>query len=182
MVVGEALNACIEMARAGSSSLEDVIFGVVFLQKGPQLISSHFTVPDIVEGGSGEGSDGIVRVATDDVLVVSVVLGEGLLEDGTPEALILRDRGKEGSVSTAIIIKRKVVVDNDCVGQAEGVEVYSVDAVGTDGVIRVEENLLHAAWNLSENRSARHEPAVADGALADIFVSDASGAEECVSV
>lgn len=67
-------------------------------------------------------------------------------------------------------------------GQTEGEEVHSVDSVGTDFVVRVDENLLHAAWNFSENGSTRDKPAIADITLNHIFVLDASGAEKSVSV
>ena len=137
----------------------------------------------IVERSAREGSDSIVGVATDGVLVVTVVLGEGLLEEGTPDALILRDLGEEGGVAAVnppSLSKRQVVIDDDRVRQTEGEEVHSVDTVATDLVVRVDENLLHAAWNFSENGGTRDEPAVADKALTHIFVLDASGTEERV--
>ena len=111
-----------------------------------------------------------------------MVLGEGLLEDGTPEGLILRDCGEEGSIATSLLCKRQVVIDDDRVGQTEGEEVHSVDTVGTQFVVRVDENLLHAAWNFSESGSTRDEPAIAEITLNHIFVVDAIGAEKSVSV
>ena len=170
------------MVCATSSSLNNIINLVVGLQNVPKIIKRGSRVILGVERCSSEGSDGIVGATTDDVLVVSVVLGEGLLDDGTPEALILRDFGKEGSPATSPLLKRQVVIDDDRVGQTEGEEVHSVDTVGTELGVRVDENLLHAAWNFSENGSSRDEPAVADITLKHIFVVDAIGAEKSVSV
>ena len=182
MTVGEALNTFGEMVCATSSSLNDIINLVVGTQKVPKIINRCVLVINGVERCSREGSDGIVGASTDDVLVVSVVLGEGLLDDGTPEALILRDCGKEGVPAISPLSKRQVVIDDDRVRQTEGEEVHSVDTVATDLVVRVDENLLHAAWNFSENGGTRDEPAVADKALTHVFVLDASGTEKSVSV
>jgi hypothetical protein len=74
--------------------LNNIINLVVGLQNVPKIIKRGGLVILGVERCAREGSDGIVGATTDDVLVVSVVLGEGLLDDGTPEALILRDFGK----------------------------------------------------------------------------------------
>ena len=89
-----------------------------------------------------------------------LVLGEDLLDDGNPWDL--------------------PVLNADCVGHTEGAEVQGVDAVSADGIVGVEENLLHAAWDFSEDGSTRDEPAVADKALTHVFVLDAAGTEERV--
>ena len=183
MTVGEALDTLGKMVSATSSTLKDIISLVVGAQEGPKIIKCDvITVHLIVERSAREGSDSIVGVATDGVLVVTVVLGEGLLEDGTPDALIFRDLGEESGVAAfnpPSLSKRQVVIDDDRVRHTEGEEVQGVDAVSADGIV-VEENLLHAAWDFSEDGSTRDEPAVADKALTHIFVLDASGTEERV--
>lgn len=190
-VVGVALDNAIRVrisiATCWGSRHEDVALVGVFRKLSP-VSGLRFVVGRMISdvlGVVAHCAGGSSGVSTFDMLVVSMVLGKGLLNDGNPEGTFITSIlviTKTSEVGVAVGVKGEEVVDDDGVGHAESVEVYSVDAVGTDGVIRVEENFLHAAWNLSENRSARHEPAVADGALADIFVSDASGAEECVSV
>ena len=89
VVVGEALLVSIEMASSGGTGLEDVIDLIVGAQDSPEFVSSFIFVPFTVEGGAREGSDGVVGVASDDVLVVAMVLGEGFLKDGSPETFIL---------------------------------------------------------------------------------------------
>ena len=63
-------------------------------------------------------------------------------------------------------------------GDAKGVEVYTVDSFRANFVDLVKEDLLEAARVLSESRSCGHEPAVAEGSLADVLRSDAGAAEE----
>ena len=43
-------------------------------------------------------------------------------------------------------LKWKIVVNNDCVRNAEGVQVYSIDAVLANLIFRIEEDILHSAW------------------------------------
>ena len=86
--------------------MNNIINIVVGLQKYPKIIKRDFFVPLDIVRCSREGSDGLTSYTRDEVLVVSMVLGEGLLEDGTPEGLILRDCGEEGSIATSLLFKR----------------------------------------------------------------------------
>ena len=43
-------------------------------------------------------------------------------------------------------MKWKVVVNNDCVGNAEGIKLYSIDAVLANLIVRIEEDFLHSPW------------------------------------
>ena len=109
-------------------------------------------------------------------------LGEGLLKDGTPDCSICANHCVDGA---AIFLQGQVIVDDDCVRDAEGEEVNSVDAFRADLVNVVEEDLLHATRVLSDGRSGSHEPTVADRALANVCRPDARRSKErlaCVCV
>ena len=106
-------------------------------------------------------------------------LGEGLLKDGTPDCSICANHCVD---SAAIFLQGQVIVDDDCVRDAEGVEVNTVDTFRVDLIYVVKKDLLHATWVLSDGRGGGHEPAVADRALADIRRSHTVGSEERVAV
>ena len=123
---------------------------------------------------------GVRRLSGHDVLVVAVVLGEGLLQNGHPESLVGPDMSEEGIVAVAPRLHRQPVVDYDGVLDAQRPDIDAVDAVRAEAVGRVEEDLLQAVWNLSDCGSARQEPAVADVALAHVIGFDPIVAEQTV--
>ena len=77
-----------------------------------------------------------------------------------------------------MVVERKVVVDNDGVGDAKRVELHRVN---TDIVeLGVQEDSLNSAWVLSKSRGCREEPTVAECTLVDILDSDALVAKQSV--
>ena len=91
---------------------------------------------------TSESADCLRWVTANDVLVVAVVLGKGFLEDGSPDCSI---RANAGILGLAISIQGQVIIDDDCVRDAEGVEVDTVDTHWADFIHVVEENPFHAA-------------------------------------
>ena len=80
--------------------------------------------------GAVECSDSFRRETANDVLVIAMVLGKGFLEDGTIDRFIMSSLSIQSLVvAVSHLLKWEVVVDNYCVRDAEGVELYSVDAV-----------------------------------------------------
>ena len=69
-----------------------------------------------------------------------------------------------------VLLKWEVVVDNDSVRDAEGVELHGVDAVSAH--IGVQEHVLEAASFFGKGRSSRNEPAVADCSLTHVLRRD----------
>ena len=85
------------------------------------------------------------------MVVVSVELCESFFEDRTPNSSIFSDLGVECAAFCALL-QRQVIVDDNCVRDTKGIEVYSVDADLADLVYVVEEDLLHATRVLSDGR------------------------------
>ena len=123
---------------------------------------------------------GVRRLSGHDVLVVAVVLGDGLLQNGHPESLVGPDMGEEGVVAPAPRLQGQPVVDYDGVLDAQRPDIDAVDAVRAEAVGRVEEDLLQAVRDLGDCGSARQEPAVADVALAHVGGCDPFLAEQTV--
>ena len=125
-------------------------------------------------GDISQSSDSLVTVATVEMLVVSVVLGPGLLHDGHPKTLIFAMRSHRG-----LAFKDwKIVVDNNGVGQAHSEEVHGVDTIVAALVIN--EEFLNAAWFLSNGRGTRKEPAVTERTLNHVSWYDTLVSKESV--
>jgi hypothetical protein len=77
------------------------------------------------------------------VFVVAVVLCEGFLEDRTVDGFVFSDFSVQCSVGVSVLLKWEVVVDNDCVRDAKGVELESVDTGSAH--IFIQEDFLEAA-------------------------------------
>jgi len=65
--------------------------------------------------------------------VIAIHLGEGFLENGTPEGAIVAQMRKECHVVKFALgaqrqLHGQVVIHDHCVGHSERVQVYSVDA------------------------------------------------------
>jgi hypothetical protein len=70
------------------------------------------------------------RATAFNVLVVSVELSPGLLENHAPHGGVSADVGEKSSnAAVPFGLERHVVVDNDGVGNSESVEVDAVDAI-----------------------------------------------------
>jgi hypothetical protein len=121
----------------------------------PERIISFFVVINRFIRAAVEGPDGLGGVTANDVLVVAVVLGEGFLDDRTNDGFVWSNLSIDCSeFAIPSCLKREHVVDNDCVGDAEGVELKSVDSGVAYFVLLVQEDLLHAAWDFGQGRSS----------------------------
>lgn len=132
-----------------------------------------------IHWGVAHGADGSSDVSTNDVLVVTVVLGESLLNDGDPEGSSLTSDGvftESGEVSVSVLVQGEEVIDNDSDGHAESIEVDGVDSVSVD--IIVEEHLLDGAWDLSHSGGGGKEPTVTELTLLDVVRVDTVGSEQ----
>lgn len=94
-----------------------------------------------VVGGTGEGAHSPAGVSTNNILVVTLVLGEGLLENGNPERAVGAELGEDGSTA---VNNGEEVVDDHGVRNTKSVEVDSVDTVfGEIVVYGVQEEFLN---------------------------------------
>lgn len=141
----------------------------------PEILLADSTLLSVVVDversiAHGAGSDSCV--AADDVLVVTVILGEGFLDDGNPEGTFIAlfspitEASEEG---IALAVQRKVVINDDGVRNTESEEVHSVDAVWAKLVCIVEEHFLNSAWDLCHCGAGRQEPAVAESSLLNVI-------------
>jgi len=107
------------------------------------------------------------------MFVVSVILGKSLLENDGPQGSVRANLGEQRFVCSIIaLLKRKVVIDNDGVGNTKSPEVDAVDTLRVEILCLVEEDLLHAAGEFSNRRGGSQEPAVAKRALVDVVGRD----------
>lgn len=72
------------------------------------------------------------------------------------------------------------VVNENSVRNTKGIQVDTIHTCGIDLVSFVHEHALDAIWLFSNGRYGRHEPAVADGSLVDVFWSDTVRTKERV--
>ena len=188
VVLDEAVRLLALVPGGGCRRRDHVIDVVVLVDPVPErdCLQALLVRPvDVLVPNAGprcpmQCAEGVHRVAGHDVLVVAVVLGEGLLQNGHPESLVGPDMSEEGIVAVAPRLHRQPVIDYDGVLDAQRPDIDAVDAVRAEAVGRVEEDLLQAVWNLSDCGSARQEPAVADVALAHVVGFDPLVAEQTV--
>lgn len=118
-------------ATCGAAGHNIVCF-VVLHDQIPEVFNVRFLVIISNPWGSSEGPHCSRSITADNVLVVAMVLRKRLLEQGCPEScLIVSAEFRELSfeVSFAIWDERKVVIDDDRVGNTQGPEVEGVDSV-----------------------------------------------------
>ena len=136
----------------------------------------------LVEGGrSCEGQSSLSRVTLDDMLVVSVQLGESFLENGTPQRRIFADMPEHGLPAVRLVrildfLQREEVINQDCMLHAQRIQIDPVNAIRVQAVGRIEEYFLQTMWFLCQSACNRHKPAVSDGVLPDVHRGDASTA------
>lgn len=109
------------------------------------------------------------------MLVVSLVLCVSLLKDGDPEGAVVVSNHVVCDSSVAELaraVQWHLVVDNDSVGKAERLEVDSVDAIGTNLILAVQENRFDLAWDLGHGGACSKEPTVAKATLVDVIEVD----------
>lgn len=124
-------------------------------------------MPYVEVWSATEGPDRVHKVASREMLVVSVVLGKSLLEQWGPECLIGADSSEHCPVATGVpMSQRQPVVDDDCVRDAKGIEVDGVDSIWAQlvliSVLTEEENFLHSVGFLCKCGGTGEEPAVAE--------------------
>ena len=188
-VVGVALDKSIVVlyiivASWGSSHEDVTLVGVLSKLSpvsGPGLLVV-FMPGDVlwVVAHCAGGSSG---VSTNDMLVVSMVLRESFLHNRHPEGTCITSvcvYSEASEVGVTHVVKGEIVVDDDGVGHAEGVEVDSVDAIGADLIRAVEEHFFDRAWDLCHSGARGKEPAVAKSSLLDIVGVNSIGTEKGV--
>lgn len=157
------------VGASGRACGDDVSGLVVLLEHAPDLVGSHLLVLVGDVRRASHDPDSVLGVATDDMLVVAVQLGEGFLEESRPQGTIVTRLGEEGDLLALLVCSQgQEVIDDDSVGHVQFPELDSVDALLIQSVVFGEEDFFHAAGELSDGRSACEEPAVAEGALIDI--------------
>lgn len=176
----EAASVGLGIVATAGTGLDHLVGAVVSNNFVPESVDGGVFVINPVVGCAGEGLESNSGVAAFDVLVVAMVLGEGLFKDGSPERGVVSDVREKSGVARAPGAEGKVVIDDDGVGEAKGVEVDGVDSVGGKSVSGVDKDLLEAAWDLGECGSSGKEPAVAEGTLLDVLRGDALITEQGV--
>ena len=142
----------ISVGRAGRTRVNDVTWVLDVLEEGgPKGFSVHIgRVVDNVVRHTSEGANSDASITTNDMLVVSMILGESLLEDGSPETTISRDAGKEsGKLAGTWLVEREPVVNDNGGGNTEGVHVDTIDTSRVKLAHVVQEGLFETAWDLS---------------------------------
>ena len=117
-------------------SLNDVVSAVVRHQRFPKLFHSNVflskhpaaSVEMNSVGRASESSHRVDRIATFQVLVVAIVLGKCLLQDGNPDAIVVADMREESRQTCACLPQGQPVIDDDRVGHTERVDVDAIDA------------------------------------------------------
>ena len=188
-VVGVALDKAIRVhisiAASWGSSHEDVALVGVFRKLSP-VSGLRFVVGRMIGdvlGVVAHCAGGSSGVSTNDMLVVSMVLRESFLHNRHPEGTCITSVcvfSEASEVGVTHVVKGEIVVDDDGVGHAEGVEVDSVDAIGADLIRAVEEHFFDRAWDLCHSGARGKEPAVAKSSLLDIVGVNSIGTEKGV--
>ena len=125
MSVGDAnlVQVAIAAAVVRGAGLNNIVPIIMPCQLLPQVIERGVSlkvvlsieVEEHLEGRSCQGPHCVGRIAALEVVIVTVVLGEGLLEDGAPYRLVFTDVAEKGAVvRTASICVRcewQVVID-----------------------------------------------------------------------
>ena len=115
---------------AHGATLNDVVICVGGLKGFPKRFYANIFVIYLFPRGAVECSDSFRWATTNDVLVIAIVLGKGFLKDGAIDRFIMSSLSIQSLiVAVSHFHKWEVVVDNHCMRDAEGVELYSVDAV-----------------------------------------------------
>ena len=121
---------------------------------------------------------GLSWLACNDGVVISEVLGDGLLENDWPKTLALVWSSKLG-VSWPILVEWDVVVNHNGDGDAHSVHVDGVDTLVVEGWVG--EKLHEAFWVLGNGSHGGQSPAVAKRSLLDVIEVDAIGTPKRVA-
>ena len=125
-------------------------------------------------GPTGKGSDTFVSFTCFSVKVVSMELGKGLLNERSPEGIVITEFGENSGFRTInFSYYRKPVINDNSGWESEAVEFEAVDSCSVLLVFFVEEDLLDTAWHLGKRSAGSQEPAVSDETLVDVTGDDA---------
>lgn len=136
--------------------------------------------------GAGQSPRGFPGVSSDQVLIVTTMLGHRLFENGSPQGLVICDVREQSfelnfaSQKVWLLLQRQKVVDDDRVLDAKRKKVHSIDALVAKLARLLVEKLFKAIRLLGQGRGSGKEPAVAESPLEDILEGDAVGAPEVV--
>ena len=100
-------------------------------------------------------------------------LGKGLLNERSPEGIVITEFGENSGFRTITSSDRKPVINDNSGWESEAVEFEAVDSCSVLLVFFVEEDLLDTAWHLGKRSAGSQEPAVSDETLVDVTGDDA---------
>ena len=94
-----------------------------------------------------QGESCIARIARNQSVIVTIELGEGFLKDHAPDRVVFGSVREQCqilrlAVGIDVLLKWKVVVDEDCMGHAERVELDAIDTMLVQIVSSVDEDFL----------------------------------------
>ena len=174
MAIDQARFVLLLVAFALGAASEDSIGLGIGVQNLPDLFFLHGCVVMRLEDATKHSSDGHLRGSANNVAIVAPVLGESLLDERAPQRrVVAHAREHSAFLAVRVDVNWQVVVNDDSVRDSESEEVEAVDAGLVQIVFLLQEDLLHAAWLLSNSRDGCEEPAVAKATLVDIIGADA---------
>ena len=114
------------------ASLHDIVSAIIQDNLVPKIVDGHvfeaveFTteVEEHLVGGACHRACGVNRISTLDMLIVTVELGEGLLEDWSPDRLIITDMSEEGLFGACL--QWQEVIDKDGVRHTKSIDVHTI--------------------------------------------------------
>ena len=113
------------------------------------------------------------------MLVISISLGESLLNNWSPNTTIVANVSVNGcELAVLSLNQRQEIIDNDRLGETQGVDIDSINACSAKFIGIVKEKLFDSAGEFSKSCNSGDEPAVANESLLHIFNSDAILTEE----
>ena len=158
---------------------DEVVDAVVGRDELPDGVGVAVVMHELLVGGSGQHAGGTTGQTSHNMLVVAESFGEGLLEEGSPDA-----NGLVNVLVDCVVLAisgvrhRHVVVDEDGVRDAHGVHVDTVDAIAALVIATVQEELLNLSFVLGQASDCGHKPAIADRSVHHIGGSHSLVSEE----
>ena len=108
MSVGDAnlVQVAIAAAVVRCAGHDDIVPIIVPCQFLPQIVEGGVSlkvvltveVEEHLEGRASQGPHGVGRIAALEVVIVAMVLGKGLLEDGAPYGLVFAGVAEKGTI------------------------------------------------------------------------------------
>jgi len=151
----------------------DIVFSVPLSESPPQLfslISSEMLGNELLVWHASQGVEGLTHPSSIEMVEVTVVLGEKLLQKRGVGRLLdpsILDRESTGRSES------NLVIDGDVHWSSEHVHGTSHLSISWD-VFDVLEHLLHSIGPLSKSSDGGKEPAVSHATLLDLVLPDAT--------